>query len=498
VWHTLALVGGVALMIASLIVIPGEDTKVEVIGQGEGPGELAGVADAATTGDAASVAAAEAAAAADAGGPAQSGGGSAKAAPGIAQKAGLACAPGKNGGATDVGVGANTIKLGATVVETGIGASFLGDVRYGMQAVLNKVNRSGGICGRQLSLKLVDDGWDPRLGGDYIRNLVEGEKVFALAVVPSSEGLKTVTDSGYISKQKVPVVGTDGMLYSQYNDPYIWPVAASTISTMHIMAKHAHDAGATQFGIVYEKTYHFGVEGAFAFNAAVKRLTGADIPGYSDPLKNAKCVERFCGIVAGAASYSSDIQTFNRACANTCDFTALLLEPATAVTWMKGGAAPPRENYKMGGPQPLFTAAFGQDCGAPCDQLMLWTGYFPPLGAHLGKPAVSTYVNDIKATSSRADFNNSFVEGGYVGMSLLVKALQDIGPNVTRENLKNRLDSMDFDSGLTGTTLKWRPGNHFANVRMQAYSIQYKSGFAGWRDEQIVMDDPWVGQDAGH
>jgi ABC-type branched-subunit amino acid transport system substrate-binding protein len=489
-WSTLALVGGLALAVASLVVVPGKPSKVEVINSGPGAAGSGGAVGGPGS-------------AASGGGAAAGGGstGSAQAGPAagqVAGKQGLACAPGKNGGATDTGVTGDSIKLGATVVESGIGASFLGDVRYGMQAVADKVNRQGGVCGRLLKLKLVDDGWDYQRGGDFIRSLVEGEHVFALAVVPSSEGLKNASDGGYIRSKKIPVVGTDGMLYSQYNDPYIWPVAASTISTMHVMAKHAYDEGARHFSIVYETSYHFGLEGAYAFNAAVERLTKSPIPGYVDPLKNPQCNARFCGIKAGAPSYASEINKFNSACGqgDLCDFTALLLEPSTAVTWMKGGARSPSDSLKMGGPQPLFTAGFGQDCGSACDGLVLWTGYLPPLGDYLGVPAVSEYVNSIKAANSSADFNNSFVEGGYVGMSLLVKSLQAVGPNLTRENLKTVLDAMDWSPGLSAP-LRWRPGNHFANVHMRAFSIQYKSGFAGWRDEQVDLDDPWIGQD-GH
>jgi len=105
-------------------------------------------------------------------------------------------------------------------------------------------------------------------------------------------------------------------------------------------------------------------------------------------------------------------------------------------------------------------------------------------------------VADVHQASASADTNNSFVEGGYAGMELLVKALQAVGPNLTRERLKAVLDAMDFDSGLS-PPLHWRSGNHFANVTMQAFTMQYKSGFAGWRDDQIVMSDPWVGQDGG-
>lgn len=422
--------------------------------------------------------------------------------------AGLACAPGRNGGATDVGVTGSTIKLGATVALSGVGASFLGDVRYAMEAVKNKVNRSGGICGRRLDLELVDDAWDFQKGGVFLRNLVEDRKVFALAVVPSSEGLKNVSDSGYLRRKKVPVVGSDGMLIHQYTDPYIWPVAASTISTMHIMAQQAWRQGKRHFAIVFEHTYHFGVEGAYAFNQAYRRLTqGAtgtarDVPGYPAGsrrgLSTFRCAERFCAIDANDNDYSDDNQTIANACRGTaerpaCDFVALLLEPTTALKWMKVSTMLP-SIVSMGGPQPLFTRDFANACERKCQGLWLWTGYFPALPGYLERPAVSAYVRDVRVENPEADHTNAFVQGGYVGMSLLVKALQEVGPHLTRQRLAAVLDAMTFDSGLAAR-LTWRRGNHFANTQMRAFSLQYKSGFSGWRDEGVVLADPWIGQD---
>ncbi len=421
---------------------------------------------------------------------------------GVVAKPGLACAAGKNGDATATGVTGSSILLGATVVESGIGASFLSGVRLGMQAVKNAVNRAGGICGRRLVLKLVDDGWDAQRGALYIQNLVEQDKVFALAVVPSSEGLDRASKSGYLRRKKIPVVGSDGMLISQYTDPYIWPVAVSTISTMHIMAKQAVDAGATRVGIVYDETYHFGIEGAYAFNAAIKRLLKKDIDGYSNPLVDPKCRESFCGITAGAASYAGAIEKFNANCTQPksqdpehhCDFIALLLEPSTANAWLSQGGAGPASDIRVGGPQPLFNADFATSCGATCQGMWVWTSYFPPFGQYLRKPAVADYVNDLRGISSSADYNNTFVEGGYLGMKLLVKALTDVGPNLTRENLVAVLDGMTFDGGLADP-LSWSAGDHFAAARMRAFSIQYQGGFAGFKDEQTTITDPWVGMD---
>lgn len=410
----------------------------------------------------------------------------------------LACAAGRNGGATDTGVTATSIKLGSTVVDSGIGAAFLSDVRYGMQAVLNQVNASGGVCGRRLDLVLKDDGWDAQRGSLFLRNLVEGEKVFALAVVPSSEGLRAAGD--YIRDKRVPVVGTDGMLIGQYTNPMIWPVASSTITAMHVMAKHAYDNGARRFGMVYDSNFRFGIEGAFAFNAAVRRLTGRNIDGYSNPLQSPRCSKRFCGIKAGQPSYQTEIEVARSSC-NTeprCDFIAYLLEPETAQTWMRGGGMQPGYSgdtlVKIGGPQPLFNRSFGVNCAQKCHGMQVWSGFTPPVAPFDRDPAVAAYVAALRRTNAKADAANSFVEGGYLGMRLLVEALRKTGPNLTRERLIRTLNSIRLDEGLS-KPLSFTASSHFANQCMRAFSFQSRPSFAGWRQETDFVCDPWPGQD---
>jgi ABC-type branched-subunit amino acid transport system substrate-binding protein len=408
-----------------------------------------------------------------------------------------ACNAGNNGGSTDRGVTATRIELGATVVQSGIGASFLGPVKVALNAVENDVRRTGGICGRELHLNLVDDGWDAVRGLQFIQNLVEDKKVFALAVNPSSEGLRLATNRGYLAKTKTPVVGSDGMLNAQYQDPWIWPIAASTVSTMHIMAADAcNRLHKKQFGIVFDTKYHFGVEGAYAFNAAVKRCTGEDIPGYFDPNDGGGCSARFCAITAGKPSYDSENKTFNDECFGkagraNCDFVAFLLEPNEAQNFLRNGT---RLVVDKGLAQTLFTRDFARGCGAICDGAMVWTGYNPSIEEFGNLPAVRQYVETVRSMSPDIDVLNQFLVGGYAGMRLLVEALRRVGPNLTRERLAQTLDAMDYDGGLT-TPLRWRPGNHFANASMHAFAIQYKGGFNGFRSVTGWIRDPYLGQD---
>ena len=488
---TLGVIVGVGLLLSVVTVVPDGSNVSAGDGAGAGPaaespveGQLGGPIDAggAATGGG--------------GGPAaDTSGATSGSGPSAGVQAGRAtgCSKAQNGGATDVGVTADGIKLAATIVADGPGASFLSPVRTGMTTVVNKANaRPDGICGRRLNLTLRNDSWDADRGQQFIKNFVESDKVFALAVVPSSEGL--LAANTYIASKGVPVVGTDGMLIHQYRNPWIWPVATSTISAMHVMAKDAYDRGARKFGLVFDAKYHFGVEGAHAFNEAIKRMTGSGIDGYDSSLKT--CLQDFCGIQPGKPTYSSEANQFNHECFDgnpACDFVAVLLEPDTAVSFLSAGRQR-NPRYGIGGAQPLFNRDFAENCRSSCDGMWVWTGYNPPIEALTAQPGVAKYVNEVRTESASADVANQFLEGGYLGMSLLVAALEKTGPNVTRANLKAVLDAMTFDIGLS-SPLSWKPGTHFANKAAQGFEIQYKQTFNGWRQKTGFLADPWLGMD---
>lgn len=410
------------------------------------------------------------------------------------------------GGATDTGVTANSVSLGATVAESGIASAFLGQARQGMEAYKNRINSGGGICGRQLHIKYVDDGWKPDTGKTDLENLINEDHVFAIAVAPSSEGVNAASQAGTFDNAQVPVVGTDGLDRRQYKDPYIWPVASATVTMLHVMAQDAYNHGARNPAIVFDNDYAFGVEGAYAFDQAFKRLTGNDITGYTNPLSggSATCQSssRFCGIQAGRSSYTNEVSAINHACSTgtKCDYLVLLVEPDTAEQWMATSGAPTAAQFAQGGlgaAQPLFTYSFGTACNNACNGMKVWTGYNPPLEQFASTAGVKQYVNDLHNTSSSADAYNQFTEGCYLGMQLLVKAMTLAGGNLTRATLKSQLDSMSLDTGLSAGPESWSPGKHWAVGGAQAFTMQSQNGFSGWRFTTAFMQDPWLGQDFG-
>ena len=383
------------------------------------------------------------------------------------------CAAGKNGGATDTGVTANRIKLATTAVLDGPAKSLLEDSPVAMKAVIDKVNKSGGICGRLLDLTVKNDSFRNDVGLSYIKNFI-AEGYFALPVVPSAEGLGSAIEAGEIRKAKIPVIGTDGMRNEQYTEPYVWPIAAATVTSMRVMAKYAYtQKQAKTFALVYDDKYKFGKEGAEAFVAQVGALGGRIVSKVKlDPEK---------------PSYSSDATDFNNTCAGGgCDMIALLLLPDTAKKWLSATTTTRAAKYTAGA-QTLFTDRFAQDCvlqyGDQCHGFAVWTGFNPPIGTYASLPGVASYVSDVRAVKPGIDVNNQFVEGAYLGMSVFVEALKRTGANLTRQRLAEVMDSMTYTSELS-SALTWRPGKHSANVRSQSFSMTVsQKTFRGWRNE---------------
>jgi ABC-type branched-subunit amino acid transport system substrate-binding protein len=413
--------------------------------------------------------------------------------------AGGAC----SGGATDTGVTASSVKLGATVAESGIAQAFLGQARQGIEAYKNRVNSKGGVCGRTLNIKYVDDGWDAQTGKSDLENLINDEKVFALAVAPSSEGVNSASAAGTFAKSGVPVVGTDGLDASQYKDPYIWPVASATVTLLHVMMQKAYDDGARNPAIVYDNEYKFGTEGANAFEKAYERLApGKQIPGFG---KTCGSNSRFCGISAGTGQYGNQVSIINNACKahdglQACDYLVLLMEPDTAEQWMATPGAPTAAQFGkagMGAAQPLFTYSFGTTCGDKCNGMQVWTGYNPPLEQFAGTAGVKQYVNDLHGQNSSADAYNQFTEGSYLGMQLLVDAMGRVGGDLTRESLKAALDATSLDTGLSASPATWSAGSHWAVGGAQGFTMQSSNGFSGWRAATPFTADPWLGKDFG-
>ena len=128
---------------------------------------------------------------------------------------------GTTGGKDDPGVTPKSILLGGTAPLSGLASSYA-SVSRGAEAYFKYVNARGGVNGRMITYKVLDDGYNAAQTVPLTRQLVEQDKVFAIFNPLGTESNLAVRP--YLNQAKVPqlFVGsgatTFGRDYAQFPD----------------------------------------------------------------------------------------------------------------------------------------------------------------------------------------------------------------------------------------------------------------------------------------
>ncbi|HEX7646929.1 MAG TPA: ABC transporter substrate-binding protein, partial [Noviherbaspirillum sp.] len=78
------------------------------------------------------------------------------------------------------GVSDNAVQIGQTIGLTGIIAGPVKEMNEGARACFDAVNRQGGVYGRKIEMRILDDKFDPKLAAANAQTLVQKDRVFAL------------------------------------------------------------------------------------------------------------------------------------------------------------------------------------------------------------------------------------------------------------------------------------------------------------------------------
>lgn len=87
------------------------------------------------------------------------------------------------------GITDDTIVIGATMPLTGTAAVAGSGLQAGLEIAAAELNADGGIAGRQIELKILDDGFTPDRVVTNVRRLVSQEGVYAIVAPAGSQGL---------------------------------------------------------------------------------------------------------------------------------------------------------------------------------------------------------------------------------------------------------------------------------------------------------------------
>ena len=153
----------------------------------------------------------------------------------LALTAGVASA----GPAADPGVSSNEIVIGGTVPLSGIAASYA-SVGRGAEAYFKYVNARGGVNGRRITYKYVDDQYNPSQTVQAVRQLVQQDRVFAIFNSLGTE--HNLAIRSFLNSARVPQLfvgsgaSTFGRDYRRY--PYTIGYLPSYVAEGRVYARH--------------------------------------------------------------------------------------------------------------------------------------------------------------------------------------------------------------------------------------------------------------------
>jgi len=169
------------------------------------------------------------------------------------------------------GVAADKIVFGQAAALNGPAAALGQGMQIGINAAFAEVNKAGGVKGRKLELKSVDDGYEPTASIEVVKKLLADDKVFALA---GAVGTPTAAATLPIATQAgAPFVGAftgAEVLRSPYK-PLVVNVRASYFEETEAMVEHlTKDLGATKIAIMYQDDA-FGQAGLAGVKRALEK-----------------------------------------------------------------------------------------------------------------------------------------------------------------------------------------------------------------------------------
>lgn len=163
----------------------------------------------------------------------------------------LAAAP-VLGWAGDAGISPTEIRIGSSAVLSGPLGSQTREYVEGSQLYFEHVNRQGGVFGRKITYKALDDGFDVKRAVENSRKLLEEDKVFLVynntgtaqvgAILPMMEANRTIVFG--------PVTGATS-LRAQYNR-YLFHVRASYANEARRIVSQLKNVGITRVVAFYQ------------------------------------------------------------------------------------------------------------------------------------------------------------------------------------------------------------------------------------------------------
>jgi len=403
---------------------------------------------------------------------------------------GAAAAPGggKANYASDVGVSADTIRIGTinmTSATRSLGPALAGVQEQNLDAAVKYINRQGGVSGRKLQLVTCDDGGDIARGRACYEKLKDN--VFAL--VPSMTWLTDVIHDR-LPKDKVPWMSW-GWFKSEYEDPWMFPCHANGMREASAVADWtAKVIKPATVGIMYLNVS----EDIAAKDVATKVLKAHNIKVVENVAQEWDSPDESQHVLAMRTASPDFVLSFSWPAP-----VAKFMHDASAQHWAPklGYAA----NHLTG--DPGYGPIFGDYIKDKTYTITSWgvpTGADDKDNAEGGNTPEQQVMRDELLRTNGREYQgfkwryagyHHITQSGWICTRILAKAAAELGPDLTRDGFKRVLEAKGWDSGV-GVTLYWPAADHNANPYSYNREFIYKwigAPDGGW-DQRRILPDP--------
>src|SRR3974390_1681251 len=151
------------------------------------------------------------------------------------------------------GVSADKIIFGQAAALGGPAGALGQGMKIGMEAAFAEVNKAGGIKGRKIELKSVDEGYEPTKAIEGVKKLLADDKVFAIAgPVGTPTAMATLPIASAAGAPFIGAFTGSEALRDPYK-PLVMNIRASYFEETEAMVAHlTKDLGATKIAIMYQ------------------------------------------------------------------------------------------------------------------------------------------------------------------------------------------------------------------------------------------------------
>lgn len=356
--------------------------------------------------------------------------------------------------AAEPGVSPGRIVLGQSIgVATGPVVNTAAEIVNGLAAYIAAANRAGGIHGRQLSLRTLDDGFVPGRTAENTRAMIEGGEVFLMAAglgTPHTlEAMKLAEPAGL--PLICPFTGADP-LHSRFSK-VMFHVRASYRSEVEKMVEQLTSLGIRRIAMLYQNDA-FGQEGLRYLQESLK--------------KRGLQVEAAAPVERGSEDVAAAVRILRDARPQAVVMFAVPNQAATFVRQMKAAGSFPQFMTISLNAHAEFAALLGADSrGVGHSQVM-------PSPWDVAMPLVREYQAAMRA-QGKANYSFTSLEG-YVCGKVIGEGLLRAGRNPTREGFLKALESMN-PYNLGGYEIRFSGSSHAGSAHVGLTVMDAKGRF---------------------